>query len=99
QDDKVYSLQIDQYKKDQKITRNAVKDIEKLVKMNTNMQASFLKQDEQRYVSEDKDKTERYKQWLSNISKDVYVDQAIKVVNDIVNQQNIAKGKGAVKTF
>ncbi len=99
QNDKVYSLQIDQYKKEQKITRNAVKDIERLVKMGTDMQASFLKQDEQRYISEDKDKTERYKQWLANISKDVYVDQAIKVVNDIVNQQNIAKGKGAVKTF
>jgi carboxyl-terminal processing protease len=63
------------------------------------MQVSFLKQDEERYVSADKDKTERYKQWLNNISKDVYVDQAIKVVNDIVNQQNIAKGKGTVKTF
>jgi carboxyl-terminal processing protease len=79
--------------------KKSVKEIEKLVKMDKNMQVSFLKQDEERYVSVDKDKTERYKQWLNNISKDVYVDQAIKVVNDIVNQQNIAKGKGTVKTF
>ncbi len=99
QDDKEYPLQIDQFKKEQKITRNAIKEIEKLVKMDKTMQVSFLKQDENRYVSADKDKTERYKQWLTNISKDVYVDQAIKVVNDIVNQQNIAKGKGTLKTF
>jgi carboxyl-terminal processing protease len=33
------------------------------------------------------------------VSKDVYVDQAVKVINDIVNQQNIAKGKTAQKTF
>jgi carboxyl-terminal processing protease len=99
QDDKVYPLQIDQFRKEQKITRDAVKEIEKLVKMDKNMQVSFLKQDEQRYVSVDKDKTERYKQWLNNVSKDVYVDQAVKVINDIVNQQNIAKGKTAQKTF
>jgi carboxyl-terminal processing protease len=99
QDDKVYPLQIDQFRKEQKITRDAVKEIEKLVKMDKNMQVSFLKQDEQRYVSADKDKTERYKQWLNNVSKDVYVDQAVKVINDIVNQQNIAKGKTAQKTF
>ena len=86
-------------KKEQKITRDAVKEIEKLVKMDKAMQVSFLKEDEDRYVSADKYKTERYKQWLNNISKDVYVDQAIKVVHDIVNQQNIAKGKENVKTF
>jgi carboxyl-terminal processing protease len=99
QNDKEYPLQLDQFKKEQRSSRNAIKEIEKLVKMDKSMQASFLKQDEPRYQSVDKDKTERYKQWLSGISKDVYVDQAIKVVNDIVNQQNIAKGKGAVKTF
>jgi carboxyl-terminal processing protease len=99
QNDKEYPLQLDQFKKEQRSSRNAIKEIEKLVKMDKSMQASFLKQDEPRYESVDKDKTERYKQWLSGISKDVYVDQAIKVVNDIVNQQNIAKGKGAVKTF
>jgi carboxyl-terminal processing protease len=99
QNDKEYPLQLDQFKKEQKSSREAIKEIEKLVKMDKSMQASFLKQDEPRYVSADKDKTERYKQWLSGVSKDVYVDQAIKVVNDIVNQQNIAKGKGAVKTF
>ncbi len=97
QDDKEYPLQIDQFKKEQKVTREAVKQIEKLVKADKNTQVSYLKQDQDRYVSADKDKTERYKQWLTNLGKDIYVDQAVKVVNDIVNQQNLAKGK--VKTF
>jgi carboxyl-terminal processing protease len=99
QDDKEYPLQIDQFKKEQKTTREAVKEIEKLVKADKNIQVSFLKQDEDRYVSADKDKTERYKQWLSNVGKDIYVDQAVKVMNDILNQQNLAKAKGTVKTF
>lgn len=100
QDDKEYPLEIGQFRKDQRITRDAVKKIEKLVKLDQSMQVSFLQQDQSRYVSADKDKTERYKQWLTNIGKDVYVDEAVKVINDMVTQQNLAKGKSAAaKTF
>ena len=64
------------------------------------MSISFLKQDEQRYVSEDKDKSERYKNWLNNVSKDRYVDQAVKVINEMVNQQNLARAtQTPTKTF
>lgn len=99
--DKEYSLQLDKFKKEQKANREAVKEIERLVKLSQAMQVSYLKQDEQRYVSEDKDKTERYKQWLNNLGKDVYVNQAVKVINDMVTQQNIANGKQTqpAKTF
>lgn len=100
QNDREYPLEINQFRAEQKITRDAVKRIEQLVKMDSNMQAAFLKQDESRYISEDKDKTARYKQWLSNISKDVYVDQAVKVINDMVKQHNLAKAQSApAKTF
>lgn len=92
-EDKVYPLQIDQFKKEQKVTRDAIKEIERLAKVDRGIQASFLKQDESRYISEDKDKTDRYNQWLTSITKDVYVDQAVKVITDMVNQQNLAKGK------
>ena len=100
QNDREYPLEINQFRAEQKITRDAVKRIEQLVKMDSNMQAAFLKQDESRYISEDKDKTARYKQWLSNISKDIYVDQAVKVINDMVKQHNLAKAQSApAKTF
>jgi len=101
QDDKEYPLEINQFRKEQKITRDAVKRIESLVKLDKAMQVSFLPQDQDRYVSADKDKTERYKQWLGNVSKDLYVDQAVKVISDIVTQENLAKSKGMTpaKTF
>ncbi|HEU4470035.1 MAG TPA: carboxy terminal-processing peptidase [Flavisolibacter sp.] len=101
QNDKEYPLEINQFRKEQKVTREAVKRIEKLVKLDQAMQISFLKQDQERYVSADKDKTERYKQWLNNVSKDIYVDEAVKIINDMVIQHNIAKGKQATpaKTF
>lgn len=91
QDDKEYPLEINQFKKEQKITRDAVKKIESLIKLDKNMQVSFLPQDQGRYISADKDKTDRYKQWLSNVGKDLYVDQAVKVINDMVTQENLAK--------
>jgi carboxyl-terminal processing protease len=91
QNDKVYSLQLEKYRADQKEIRDAVKSIEGLTKLKTALPVSFMKQDEARFISQDKDKTERYKQWLTNVSKDVYVDQAVKVVKDIVTQKNLAK--------
>src|SRR5215213_3375952 len=100
QNDKEYPLEIGEFRKEQKLTRDAVKRIEKLVKLDKAMQVSFLKQDESRYISADKDKTERYKQWLTNISKDIYVDEAVKLITDMVIQQNLAKGKTTpAKTF
>jgi len=101
QDDKEYPLEITQFKKEQKITRDAVKKIESLIKLDKGLQVSFLPEDQDRYFSADKDKTERYKQWLNNLSKDLYVDQSVKVINDMVTQQNLAKSKATTpaKTF
>lgn len=100
QDDKTYPLEIGQFRQEQKVTRDAVKRIEKLIKLDQAMNISFLKQDEQRYVSEDSAKTERYKNWLTNVSKDRYVDEAVKVIHDMVNQYNLAKGAAVpAKTF
>jgi carboxyl-terminal processing protease len=101
QDDKEYPLEISQFRKDQKVTRDAVKKIEGLIKLDKAIPVSFLPQDQDRYISADKDKTERYKQWLGNVSKDIYVDQAVKVINDIVTQENLAKANGTTpaKTF
>jgi carboxyl-terminal processing protease len=93
QDDKEYPLEINEFRKEQKVTREAVKKIESLIKLDKAMQVSFLPQDQDRYFSSDKDKTERYKQWLSSLGKDLYVDEAVKVIDDMVTQQNLAKGK------
>ena len=102
QNDKVYSLQLNKYREEQKEIRNAVKSIENLTKLKTPLPVTFMKQDESRFVSADKDKNERYKQWMAAVSKDVYVDQAVKVIKDMVTQQNVAKvadKKEALKPF
>jgi carboxyl-terminal processing protease len=74
--------------------RSTVKQMETLLKLQEEMNISFLKQDLDR-LSPDKDKQERYNLWLKNLRKDIYLDQAVKVIADIQNQRNLAK----VKTF
>jgi carboxyl-terminal processing protease len=101
EDDKEYPLQLDRFKQEQKVTRQAVKQIEQLIKITKPMDVSYLPQDKDRYFSADKDKTQRYQQWLTNLGKDVYVDQAVKVIHDMVSQQNLAKANqnAPAKTF
>ena len=91
QNDKEYSLQIDKFKKEQQVIRSAARQVDSLEKLKEPLSISFLPQDSAR-INGDKDKAERYQQWLKNLKSDIYLDQAIKVVGDIQNQQNIAKG-------
>jgi len=66
------------------------------------MNISFLPQDSAR-ITGDRDKADRYNQWLRSLKSDIYLDQAIKVVGDIQNQRNLAKGavkkENEVKAF
>jgi carboxyl-terminal processing protease len=100
QNDKEYPLNIDKFKEEQKKIRSTVKQMESLLKLDQEMKMAFLQQDAQRMAA-DKDKAERYNQWLKSLSKDIYLDQAVKVINDMVNQQNLAKKGNAqpVKSF
>ena len=43
--------------------------------------------------ADDKNKQERFNQWLKSLQKDIYLDQAVKVVNDMINQQNLVKAR------
>jgi len=90
--DKEYPLQIDKFRKEQSIMKTTVREIDSLLKLNKELNIAFLQQDSARYAA-DKAKQERYNQWLKMLSKDIYLDQAVQVVGDIRNQQNLAKGK------
>lgn len=99
QNDKVYPLQIDKFKAEQQKIRSTAKQLDSLLKLDQELNMTFLQQDAQRFES-DKDKAARYNQWLKSLSRDIYLDQAVRVVGDIVNQQNLARaGQQPVKTF
>ncbi len=101
QNDKEYPLNIDKYRAEQAKARETGKQIDSLLKLNKELNIAFLEADAKKYES-DKDKQERYNLWLKNLSKDIYLDQAVKVVGDIRNQRSLAnqpKKETPVKTF
>jgi carboxyl-terminal processing protease len=94
QNDKQYSLQFNKYKKDQEMIRNTLKQVETLLKLKDELNVSALQGETDRFAS-DKDKQERFNLWIKGLRSDIYLDQAVKVMGDMISQQNLAKTKQA----
>jgi carboxyl-terminal processing protease len=92
QNDKQYSLQLDKYRKEQSAIKEAVKKLDALTKLKENLDVAALSTETNRWEN-DKAKQERFNQWLKGLQEDIYLDQAVKVVNDMIIQQNLAKAK------
>lgn len=92
QNDKDYPLQLDKYRKEQEKINSTVKQIDNLMKLKNPLSVSSLP-DEAAKWADDKDKQQRFDQWLKGLRTDIYLDQAVKVMGDMINQQNIAKAK------
>lgn len=92
QNDKQYFLQIDKYRKEQAALRATIKQLETLMKLEGQLDVSALPGEINKFEN-DKNKQDRFNQWIKNLQKDIYLDQAIKVMNDMISQQNLVKGK------
>ncbi|MBL7740150.1 MAG: carboxy terminal-processing peptidase [Chitinophagaceae bacterium] len=92
QNDRRYSLQLDKYRKEQKAIRTTFVQNESLIKLKEEINVAALSNEENKYAA-DQNKQERFNNWLKNLRKDIYLDQAVKVVDDIIGQQNLVKGK------
>ena len=92
QNDKEYPLKIEEFRREQTLAKEKVKGLDSLLSLNGELKISYLPQDAARHAL-DKGKEERYNFWLKGRSKDIYLDQAVKVVTDVQNQRNLAKGK------
>jgi carboxyl-terminal processing protease len=92
QNDREYSLNFEKYQKEQKAIRATIKQIESLKKLEREMDVTSLPQDATRF-SYDKGKQDRFDQWIKNLRKDIYIDQAAKVTSDMVVQKNLAQNK------
>ncbi|HEY5966848.1 MAG TPA: carboxy terminal-processing peptidase [Chitinophagaceae bacterium] len=92
QNDREYPLNFDKYQKEQKAIRTTVRQIESLKKLEGEMDVTSLPQDANRFTY-DKGKQDRFDQWIKNLRKDIYIDQAAKVTADMVQQKNLVQGK------
>ena len=94
QNDKHFSLKLDKYRQEQKMVRTTIKQLESLLKLsNANqLDVSALPAEVNRWAN-DKNKQDRFSQWLKGLREDIYLDQSIKVMNDMIGQQNLVKTK------
>jgi len=91
QNDKDHSLQLEKYSQEQKAIQATVKQDEALEKLKDSLDVSFVPKDVNMF-SYDKAKQERFDNWLKGLTKDIYLDQAVKVMNDMISQRNLALG-------
>jgi len=92
QNDRTYSLQLTKYRAEQKMIRATFSQLESLLRLKDEIDVAALTGEENRWAN-DKNKQDRFNLWLKSLRKDIYLDQAVKVVNDIIGQQNIVKAK------
>jgi carboxyl-terminal processing protease len=99
QSDKEHPLQLEKYRQEQKAIQATVKQNESLEKLKDSLDVSFVPKDKNMFAS-DKGKQERFDNWLKGLTKDIYLDQAVRVMNDMINQKNLAQStKQPAKAF
>jgi carboxyl-terminal processing protease len=87
---KVYSLQLVKYREEQRKIRDSFKKIDEANKKLSKLQVNLLQADSIK-LSADQDKLERRKQWIGNVSKDVYINETLQVVLDMIRQVMLVK--------
>ncbi len=90
QNDKDRSLELDKYRQEQKAIQATVKQDEALEKLKDSLDVAFVPRDVNMYAN-DKAKQERFDNWRKGLTKDIYLDQAVKVMNDMISQKNLAQ--------
>jgi carboxyl-terminal processing protease len=88
--DKEYSLNLVKYRAEQKMIKENYKKVEELNKSNPVLELTMLPSDEKK-LSADNDKLERRKQWIKNLGKDIYLNESVNVMNDMIRQESLVK--------
>ena len=82
--DRRYSLNMEEYKKEQSLIKKTAKLNDTLTRLSQPMNFQPLEADKNKYYNNpDSAKGERNKQWLKNISSDIYIDETTRIINDM----------------
>ena len=84
----MYSLNLKKFTEENKKVRAAVKQIESAVKLTKEVDLVALPEDLDR-LAYDSGKLERFKDWLKNLRTDIYLDESVNVINDLIKQQSV----------
>ena len=87
---KEYALNLNKYKEEQKQFKAKVKELDDLYKLNKEMTVKNIAADIVA-INSAKEKIDKNTQWLKRISGDIYIDETVKVMNNMINQTATAK--------
>ncbi|HTI10146.1 MAG TPA: carboxy terminal-processing peptidase [Puia sp.] len=92
--DKVYPLNLQKYREEQKQIKATNKQIETLSKLPAanELNVTSLPQDANKYDG-DKDKATRFQAWLKDKKTDIYLGEAVNVLDDMITQKNLVYNK------
>ncbi|MDQ2752920.1 MAG: carboxy terminal-processing peptidase, partial [Bacteroidota bacterium] len=83
--DKEYDLNINKYKAQQEALKTVIQQNDTLSRLKTLIDAQPLAVDNDNYYNNpDKAKMGRNKTWLSIVQKDLYLDEAVDIMNDMI---------------
>jgi carboxyl-terminal processing protease len=84
-----YPLDLQRYQELQKKIQQTVKQNEVSTKLSVPLNVKALPGDLERW-DDDKPKQDRYKAWLKSLGTDIYLDETLQVINDMVRIQHVA---------
>ncbi|MBS1511730.1 MAG: carboxy terminal-processing peptidase [Bacteroidetes bacterium] len=87
---KPFSLNITKYRQEEKQIKDAYKQLDELSKLSKDMNVKNTNADAEA-INAEKDKTEKNKAWLKRIGGDIYIDETVKVINNMIMQKATAK--------
>lgn len=86
--DREYELNLAKYREKQKQIRNTVKANDSLTRLSKELDVTTLEVDKKRFFdNNDKAQAERYQQWLKSLKSDIYIDEAARVMSDMISSQ------------
>ncbi|ANH81027.1 tail-specific protease [Niabella ginsenosidivorans] len=91
ENDKSYPLNIDAYRQERKEIKQKADQIIAVSKLKNKLNISLLPNDPNTSHIDDKNKEERVKQWQKALSEDIYLNQAVDVVDDMAHIDKLAK--------
>lgn len=95
--DKAYSLNLNKYREEQKQFKAKVKELDDLYKLNKELSVKNIQVD-MTAINAAKEKIDKNTAWLKRISGDIYIDETVKVMNNMITQSATAKVNQAQAT-
>lgn len=88
--DKAYPLNLNKYREEQKQVKAKQKELEDLYKLNKELTVKNTQAD-LNIINAAKEKIDKNAAWLKRVSGDIYIDETVKVMNNMITQSATAK--------